>query len=104
MTRAAEAVVQDVVFERADDIDAAGEEFEGAGVERLDPARVDDRGADALRFELRGGFLGHLAHAAEAEEGDARGLGVPCLMTSALPISRSFGWLLGCAPVPTPRG
>ena len=39
---AAEAVVEDVVFERADDAGAAGEAFDGGGVERFDPARVDE--------------------------------------------------------------
>ena len=40
---AAETVVQDMVLERADDLHAAREEFQGAGVERLDPARIDER-------------------------------------------------------------
>ena len=37
---ATESVVKDVVFNRADDFDAARKEFEGAGVDRLDPARI----------------------------------------------------------------
>ena len=71
---AAEAVVQDVVLDGANHVHTAGEEFDERGVERLDPARVDDGGGDALGFELRCGLLSHLAHSAEAEDGDAHGL------------------------------
>ena len=41
--RAAEAVVQDVILDRANNTDAARKELERAGVERLDPARIDKR-------------------------------------------------------------
>ena len=40
---AAETVVQNVIFDRAHDLDAAREKFERAGVHRLDPARINER-------------------------------------------------------------
>src|SRR5258706_15214054 len=56
---AAEAVVQDMVLDGADDFDAACKEFDGAGIERLDPAGIDHSGADALCLEQVGGLRGH---------------------------------------------
>jgi hypothetical protein len=87
---AAEAVVQNVVFHRADDIDAAREKFDRAGVERLDPARVDDGGGDALRFEC----LRRLSAISHMPPRPKIATCVPCLTTSALPISRIFGCVL----------
>ena len=39
--RATKSVVQNVVFNRANHLDAAGEELERSGIDRFDPARVD---------------------------------------------------------------
>src|SRR4029453_6072151 len=39
--RAAKTVVQNVILDRANDFDAAREEFESAGIDRLDPAWID---------------------------------------------------------------
>src|SRR4051812_26395122 len=41
--RATEAVVQNMVLDRANDIDAASKELQGPRIERLDPARIDKR-------------------------------------------------------------
>jgi len=41
--RAAKAVVQNVVFNSANDFHAAGKKFQRPGVERFDPAWVDER-------------------------------------------------------------
>ena len=68
--RAAEAIVEDMIFESAEEVGAPGEEIDGIGVEGFDPAGVDHGGADALGFEDGGGLFGDLAHPAEAEEGD----------------------------------
>ena len=38
---AAKTVVQNVIFNRADDIHASGEEFQCAGVEGFDPSRIN---------------------------------------------------------------
>ena len=70
--RAAEPVVQHVVFHRADDLAAAREELDHRGVERLDPARVDDGGRDPHFFERRGRFQSRLAHVAERDDRGAR--------------------------------
>src|SRR5581483_8715390 len=44
--RAAKAVVQNVIFDRADDFDAAREKFERAGIHWFDPAWIDERDRD----------------------------------------------------------
>src|SRR6266404_444709 len=67
---APETVVQNVIFNRADYFHAAGEEFERAGVERLDPAWIDERDGDALFFELLRRFFSDFEHVAEAEDRD----------------------------------
>src|SRR6266481_6337586 len=41
--RAAETVVQNVIFNRADDLDAASEKFERARIHRFDPTWIDER-------------------------------------------------------------
>ena len=63
-------IVQNVVFESADDFAAAGEKFERGDVHRFDPARVDKGNGNTFRFEEAGGFFGHFKHVAKAEEGD----------------------------------
>src|SRR5215469_1784013 len=68
--RAAETVVQDVVFNSANDLDAASEKFERAGIHRFDPTRIDERDGNSFFFELARGFFGNLEHRAEAEDRD----------------------------------
>src|SRR4051812_2707429 len=68
--RAAKAIVQNMVLDRADDFDTTREEFQGAGIERLDPARIDQRYGDPLLLEFFRGFLSNLKHVAEPEDGD----------------------------------
>ena len=72
---AAEAVVEDVVFEGADDAGAAGEAFEGGGVERFDPARVDEGDGVAHGGEHGGGGFGHFEERAETDEADVAAFG-----------------------------
>ena len=38
---ATESIVKDMILHRADDIGGSGEEFDGARIERLDPAGID---------------------------------------------------------------
>ena len=94
---AAEAVVQDVILEGADDLALLRKSFEHGAVERLDPARVDERGADPALREQFAGLRGHLEHVAEADERD---VSPSASTTSALPISSSTGLSFGFAPVP----
>src|SRR5205814_359366 len=68
--RASETVVQHVVFDGADNLHAAREEFERAGVERLDPARIDERDRDAFFFELARRFFRHFEHVSQSENRD----------------------------------
>jgi len=68
---------------------------EHLGVQRLGSARVDDRvlmpGPQQLGRRFR-----HLAEAAQADQRDRAGCALPCLMTSALPISEQLRWAFGC--------
>ena len=66
--RAAETVVQNMIFDRADDFDAASEKFERAGVHRLDPARIDQRNGNSFLFQFARGFFGNLKHVAQPED------------------------------------
>ena len=100
--RAAKTVVQDVVLDRADDLHAAGEKLHRAGVERLDPARVDERDGDALRFQFAAPLPAAISNMLPRPK-IATSLAV-LARTSALPISSSFGVAFGFAPVPAPRG
>ena len=52
------AVVEDMVFHRAEDFAAAGKKFDRGGVERLDPTGVDDGRGDAEFFQFLGGGEG----------------------------------------------
>ena len=45
---AAKSVVQNVVLNRANHFDAARKKFQRAGIERLDPARIDERNRKTL--------------------------------------------------------
>src|SRR5204863_366873 len=53
--RTSEAVVQNVIFDGADDFDAAREKFERAGIERLDPARIDECDGNTFLFQFARG-------------------------------------------------
>ena len=66
--RAAKTVVQNVIFDGADDFDAAREEFERASVERLDPARIDERNGNSFLFKFGRGFFGNFEHVAQSED------------------------------------
>src|SRR5438105_9994795 len=68
--RAAKTVVQNVVFNGTNDFDATSKKFERPGVERLDPARVDERDRNSFFLQLPGGFLGDFEHVAESENRD----------------------------------
>ena len=72
---AAEAVHEDVVFERADDLDLRGEGLDAGGVERLDPAGIDESDAEALGFQLLLGDFGDFHHRTEGDEGDIGAVG-----------------------------
>ena len=98
--RAAETVVQNVIFDRADDLDAAREKFERAGVHRLDPARIDERNGNSFSSSLRAASSATSNMLPKPKIATSR----PCCTTSALPISRSFGSGLIFAPGPEPRG
>ena len=65
--RAAETVVQNVIFDRADHVYTSGEKFERAGVHGFDPARIDQRNGDSFFFQLARSFLGNFKHVAQAE-------------------------------------
>ena len=67
----AEAVVEDMVFDGAEDFAAAGEKLDCRGVEGLDPTGVDDRRGDTEFFQFLGGGEGEFAHVAEREDGRA---------------------------------
>ena len=67
----AEAVVEDMVFHRAEDFATAGEKLDRRGVEGLDPTGVDDCRGDAEFFQFLGGGEGEFAHVAEREDGRA---------------------------------
>ncbi len=66
--RTSEAVVQNVIFDSADDFDAACKKFERAGIERLDPARIDQCDGNAFLFQLARGFFGYFKHVAQAKD------------------------------------
>ncbi len=59
--------MQNVILERADDLHAAREKFQRPGVERLDPARVDERDGEPFGFQFPGCFFAHFIHIAETE-------------------------------------
>ncbi len=65
---AAETVMQNVIFDRADHVHASGEKFKPPGVHRLDPARIDQRNGNSFFFKFARGFLGNLEHCAEPED------------------------------------
>src|SRR5438045_9707096 len=58
--RAAETVVQNMIFDRAYDFDTAREKFERAGIHRFDPSRIDERDGNSFLLQFEVGFLGHL--------------------------------------------
>ena len=68
--RAAKAVVQNVVFNGTNDFHAAGKKFQRPGVERFDPARVDERDRNSSFLQFPGCFLRDFKHAAESENRD----------------------------------
>src|SRR5437867_12589885 len=65
---APKAVMQNVVFNRADDIYASRKKFERAGVHWLDPARIDERDRNSFFFELARRFFGDFKHVAQAKD------------------------------------
>src|SRR6266404_1558658 len=65
---AAKTVVQNMIFDRADHFHAAREKFEGAGVHRLYPTRIDERNGNSFFFQLARRFFGNFKHVAEAED------------------------------------
>src|SRR5438874_3348334 len=65
--RAAETVVQNMIFDRAHDFDTAREKFERAGIHRFDPSRIDERDGNSFLLQFAGGFLGHFKHVAKPE-------------------------------------
>ena len=98
---AAKSIVQNVIFDRANHFDAAREKFERAGIDRFDPARIDQRDGNALLLQFLRRFLGDFEHVAESENRD---------IASVL---HDFGFAdfeqtsvssFGFAPVPAPRG
>src|SRR5438094_8480281 len=68
--RAAETVVQNVVFNRTNHLNAAGKKFERTSVERFDPARVNERDRNSFFLQFPGCFLRHFEHVAESEDRD----------------------------------
>src|SRR5947209_5400839 len=66
--RTSEAVVQNVIFDGADDFDAACKKFERAGIKRLDPARIDERHRNAFLFQFARGFFGYFKHVAQTKD------------------------------------
>ncbi len=66
------AVVEDMVFHRAEDFATAGEKFDRGGVERLDPTGIDDRRGDTEFFQFLGCGQGEFTHVAESEDRRAR--------------------------------
>ena len=65
--RAPKTVVQNMIFNRADDLDAAGERFKRSSVQRLDPTWIDKRNRNSFLFQFGGGFFRNLKHIAQAE-------------------------------------
>jgi hypothetical protein len=98
--RAAETVVQNVIFDRADHVHASREKFACAGVHGLDPARIDERNRNSFFFELAAASSAISNIAPSPKIATSR----PCWTTSALPISRSRGSDLIFVPVLEPRG
>ena len=68
--RATKTVVQDVIFDRADDFDAAREKFQRAGIERFDPARIDERDGETLLLQFLCRFFCNFEHVAESKDRD----------------------------------
>src|SRR5882724_9760187 len=56
---AAKAIMQDVILDRADKIDAPRKELECPSIERLDPTGIDECDRDAFFFQFTGCFFGH---------------------------------------------
>ncbi len=57
-----------MIFDRAHDFYAAREKFERAGVDRFDPARIDERDGNSFFLKFARRFLGHFKHVAQAED------------------------------------
>ena len=69
---AAEAVMDDVIFEGADDLGVACGTFDGFAVQRLDEAGIDECDGESSLLEQGLRFLGHAEESAEPDESDVR--------------------------------
>ena len=65
---AAETVVQNVIFDRADHVHSSCEKFERAGVHRLDPKRIDQRNGNSFLFKFSRDFFRNLKHVAQPKD------------------------------------
>src|SRR5438094_3377525 len=68
--RAAKTVMQNVIFDCAYHFNTAREKFKRAGIERLDPARINQRDRKTLHLEFLGRLLCQFEHVAETENRD----------------------------------
>src|SRR6516225_7459464 len=67
---AAEAIVEDMIFKCADNVDTSGKEFEGSGVHRFNPARINQGHGNAFIPEKTPSFLCKGEHISEPEKCD----------------------------------
>src|SRR5690349_17579418 len=62
--------MENVIFEGTDDVGAPGEEFQGPGVDRFDPTRIDQGDRDAFSLEKVCCLLCEGKHISQAEKCD----------------------------------
>ena len=65
---AAEAVVENVVLEGTDHVNAACKKFQRADIHRFNPSRVDQRHRNAFGFEKLCGFLSQSKHISQSNQ------------------------------------
>src|SRR4051812_20499666 len=67
---ATETIVEDMVLERADNVDSARKKLDRSGIERLNPSRIDQGHRNALFLQLAGSLFRDFEHVSESENGD----------------------------------
>src|SRR4029079_3048009 len=67
---AAEAVVKNMILNRAQHMKPSSEKFQRAGVDRLDPAGIDERNGKAQSLQLSSRVLRHFKHVAKTKYRD----------------------------------
>ena len=88
--RKSKTIVENVILKGANDFGVGCKFGDGAGVERLNPAGVDEGDAVATGFELFLGFEGELHHGPQRDEADVGSF----LEDLCLTDGEEFGFLL----------